>query len=444
LDNPINQYIPILKKKRSKHFTNAAKNGTIYGTHIIGRFTYMDIALLAASAVLLIAAVAVFFLGRGRQSSETGQRLAALDSAMRDEFTRSRGESARAARESREELVIFLKNQFETFSGQQESMRRAVDFQLREIREETAKKLEEMRRTVDENLKETVEKRFNESFKLISERLEQVHKGLGEMQQLASGVGDLKRVHTNVKTKGNLGEIQLGGILEQILSPGQYEAQKSVRPGSLERVDYVIKLPDKNSLDKTLLLPVDSKFPTEDYQRLLDAYDSAAGDDETRRARMAFELAVKKCAKDIREKYINPPATTDFAIMFVPSEGLYAEIVRRVELFEALQRDYKVTVVGPTNLAAFLSSLQMGFRTLAIERRSNEVWELLGAVKTEFGKFGGVIENIKRKIDAAAKEIDTVGTRSRAIERKLRNVEELPAEDNAGLLEQEFDLSIKD
>jgi DNA recombination protein RmuC len=403
----------------------------------------MDIAILAVSAVLLIVAVVVFVLGFGRRSAETGRNLKDLDSGMRDEFARSRGESARASRESREELVIFLKNQFETFSGQQESMRRAVDFQLREIREETAKKLEEMRKTVDENLKETVEKRFNESFKLISERLEQVHKGLGEMQQLASGVGDLKRVLTNVKTKGNLGEIQLGSILEQILSPGQYEAQRPVRQGSMERVDYVIKLPDKNSLDKTLLLPVDSKFPTEDYQRLLDAYDAQAGEDETRRAKLAFEASVKKCAKDIRDKYINPPVTTDFAIMFVPSEGLYAEIVRRAELFEALQRAYTITVVGPTNLAAFLSSLQMGFRTLAIERRSNEVWELLGAVKTEFGKFGGVIENIKRKIDAAAKEIDTVGTRSRAIERKLRNVEELPATETAGLLE-EYDLAIRD
>jgi DNA recombination protein RmuC len=257
-------------------------------------------------------------------------------------------------------------------------------------------------------------------------------------------VGDLKRVLTNVKTKGTLGEIQLSARLEQILSPGQYEAQRPVRQGSMERVDYVIKLPDKNSLDKTLLLPVDSKFPTEDYQRLLDAYDTQAGEEGTRRAKLAFEASVKKCAKDIRDKYINPPVTTDFAIMFVPSEGLYAEIVRRTDLFEALQRDYKITVVGPTNLAAFLSSLQMGFRTLAIERRSNEVWELLGAVKTEFGKFGGVIENIKRKIDAAAKEIDTVGTRSRAIERKLRNVEELPAEESAGLLEQDYDLAVRD
>jgi DNA recombination protein RmuC len=277
-------------------------------------------------------------------------------------------------------------------------------------------------------LKDTVEKRFNDSFKLISERLEQVHKGLGEMQQLASGVGDLKRVLTNVKTKGNLGEIQLGAILEQILSPAQYEPQKSVKAGSQERVDYVIKLPDKNSMDKTLLLPIDSKFPTENYQRLLDAYDKGLAEEELKRISAAFESSVRKCAKDIHDKYLNPPVTTDFAIMFVPTEGLYAEIVRRPGLFETLQRSYKVTVVGPTNLAAFLSSLQMGFRTLAIERRSNEVWELLGAVKSEFGKLGNVLDNIKKKIDSAAQEIDNVGIRSRAIERKLRKVEELPPE----------------
>ncbi len=279
-----------------------------------------------------------------------------------------------------------------------------------------------------------MEKRFNDSFKLISERLEQVHRGLGEMQQLASGVGDLKRVLTNVKTKGTLGEIQLGAILEQILSPGQYEAQRAVKKDSRERVDFVVKLPDKNSRDSFLLLPIDSKFPTEDYQRLLDAYETAGSEDERRRAGLAFEAVVKRCARDIGEKYINPPATTDFAIMFVPSEGLYAEIVRRADLFETLQRSHKVTVVGPTNLAAFLSSLQMGFRTLAIERRSNEVWELLGAVKTEFGKFGGVLENIKKKIDSAAKEIDSVGARTRAIERRLRDVEELPETDKGYLL----------
>jgi len=339
-----------------------------------------------------------------------------FDSSFREEFMRNRQENAIAARENREE-------QWKSFKSFEESIYR----QLKEIREGNEKKLEEMRKTVDENLKDTVEKRFNESFKLISDRLEKVHQGLGEMQQLASGVGDLKKVLTNVKTKGTLGEIQLGSILEQILSPEQYEAQAAVRENSQERVDYVIKLPDKNSADKMLLLPIDSKFPTEDYGRLLDAYEAVLPEDEVKKISNIFESAVKRCAKSIHDKYINPPVTTDFAIMFVPTESLYADIVRRGELFETLQRVYKVTVVGPTNLAAFLNSLQMGFRTLAIERRSNEVWELLGAVKAEFGKFGGVMDNLKRKLDSAVKEVDNIGTRSRAIERKLRDVEALPA-----------------
>jgi len=346
-----------------------------------------------------------------------------FDPMIREEFVRNREESAKAARENRQELSV-----------QQEKMEQAIGAQLKEIRGENEKKLEEMRKTVDENLKTTVEKRFDESFKLINDRLEQVHKGLGEMKQLASGVDDLKRVLANVKTKGTLGEIQLGSILEQILSPGQYEPQKTVKEGSQERVDYVIKLPDKNSMNETLFLPIDSKFPTEDYQRLLDAYDSGLAENDMRSISNSFESAVKKSARDIHDKYINPPRTTDFAIMFVPSEGLYAEIVRRTDLFNTLRNTYKVTVVGPTNLAAFLSSLQMGFRTLAIERRSNEVWELLGAVKTEFGKYGAVMDSIKKKIDLAAKEIDTVGVRSRAIERKLRSVEELPGEKTALLL----------
>jgi DNA recombination protein RmuC len=366
----------------------------------------MEIIIIILLVILIIL---VLILKPRKQPEQNHSR---FDNLIRDEFSRNRTENADISRTNREELS----NSFKILGDK-------IDIQLKEIREETAKKLDEMRKTVDENLKDTVEKRFNESFKLISERLEQVQKGLGEMQQLASGVGDLKRVLTNVKTKGNLGEIQLGGILEQVLSPGQYEAQVSVKETG-ERVDYVIKLPDKNNEGNNLLLPIDSKFPTEDFQRLLDAYENI-NDEELKRAASAFETSVKKCAKEIFDKYINPPVTTDFAIMFVPTEGLYAEIVRRVNLFEELQRKYKITVVGPTNLAAFLSSLQMGFRTLAIERRSNEVWELLGAVKTEFGKYSDLMENIKRKIDLAAKEIDSVGVRSRAIERRLRGVQEL-------------------
>ena len=255
------------------------------------------------------------------------------------------------------------------------------------------------------------------------------------MQTLAVGVGDLKRVLTNVKTRGNLGEIQLGAILEQILSPEQYETNVAVRSGSLERVEYAVKLPGRDS-SAPVFLPIDSKFPNEDYQRLLDAYEnqSTAAPKELESAVRQFEAAIKKNAKDIRDKYINPPATTDFAIMFVPTEGLYAEILRRTGLFESLQRDFRITAVGPTNLVAYLSSLQMGFRTLAIEKRSSEVWELLGAVKTEFGKFGDILEKTKKKLSEAANVIDSAGTRSRAIERQLRQVQELPADEAAAAL----------
>jgi len=391
--------------------------------------------------------------------------LSKIDPLIRDEFGRNREESQRSFKENREELnqsfkllgdtltktVAELSNaqkgQFELFSNRQEQIRKDSEANLKEIREivekrlqtlqeENSKKLEEMRKVVDEKLQETVEKRFNESFKLINERLEQVHKGLGEMQSLASGVGDLKKVLTNVKTRGNLGEIQLGAILEQILSPEQYEQNAVVRENSSERVEYVVKLPGKNDDEKSLLLPIDSKFPNEDYQRLLDAYENVTDLNPRDREAVAkqFENSVKKSAKDIRDKYINPPVTTDFAILFVPTEGLYAEILRRTGLFETLQREYKITVVGPTNLVAFLSSLQMGFKTLQIEKRSSEVWNVLGAVKTEFNKFGAVLEKTKTKLQQAANDIDQVGIRSRALERKLRTVHELPQEQTIELL----------
>ncbi|MDR0649819.1 MAG: DNA recombination protein RmuC, partial [Synergistaceae bacterium] len=294
---------------------------------------------------------------------------------------------------------------------------------------------------VDEKLQETVEKRFNESFQLISGQLEQVHKGLGEMQTLASGVGDLKKVLTNVKTRGNLGEIQLGAILDQILSREQYEQNVSVRENSQERVEFAIKLPGRNEDDKPLLLPIDSKFPNEDYQRLTEAYDNAAGmgAKDVEAVSKQFESSVKKCAKEIRDKYIEPPVTTDFAIMFVPSEGLYAEILRRTGLFESLQRDFKVTVVGPANLVAFLNSLQMGFRTLAIEKRSSEVWEILGAVKTQFGAFGEILSKTKKKLQEATNAIDKAGVRSRAIEKKLRAVQKLPPGQAVKMLGDDLD-----
>jgi DNA recombination protein RmuC len=348
------------------------------------------------------------------------------------------------------------RQKFADLSDKQEQIKKETESKLKEIREtvetklqtlqeENTKKLDDMKKVVDEKLQETVEKRFNESFKLISDRLEQVHKGLGEMQTLASGVGDLKKVLTNVKTRGNLGEIQLGAILEQILSPEQYEQNATVKESSQERVEYVIKLPGKNADNQSLLLPIDSKFPNEDYQRLLDAYENIANLNprDVDAISKQFEASVRKNAKDIREKYINPPATTDFAIMFVPTEGLYAEILRRPALFEVLQRDFKVTVVGPTNLVAFLSSLQMGFKTLAIERRSSEVWEVLGAVKTEFGNFGTILEKTKKKLQEATNVIDKAGVRSRVIERKLRSVQELPQEQTLALLGESLDIEME-
>lgn len=356
--------------------------------------------------------------------------------SFEEKFTQNVKDFNELQRQKFDDLAIRQENIKKETEDKLKEIRETVEGKLKSIQEDNNKKLEEMRKTVDEKLQETVEKRFTESFKLISERLEQVHKGLGEMQTLASGVGDLKKVLTNVKTRGNLGEIQLGAILEQILSPEQYEQNAVVKEGSQERVEYVIKLPGKNNDNRSLLLPIDSKFPTEDYQRLLDVYDNM-GNMNTKDVEIIskqFENSVKKNAKDIRGKYVNPPITTDFAIMFVPTEGLYAEILRRTGLFEALQRDFKITVVGPANLVAFLSSLQMGFKTLAIEKRSSEVWEILGAVKTEFGHFGNVLEKTKKKLQEATNVIENAGVRSRAIERKLRTVQELPQEQTTALL----------
>jgi len=397
--------------------------------------------------VLLALVVIIFWILLTRKSKDNSEEVKAtmvkfdanlsrIDPLMRDEFERSRKE----LRDNREELNKSLKDNREEQSKSIEKIRETIEIKLKSIQDDNNKRLEEMRKTVDEKLQETVEKRFNESFKLISERLEQVHKGLGEMQTLASGVGDLKKVLTNVKTRGNLGEIQLGAILEQILSPEQYEQNATVKKGSLERVEYVVKLPDKNTENELVLLPIDSKFPTEDYQRLLDAYEHSKDIDI---ASKQFENSVKKNAKDIRDKYINPPITTDFAIMFVPTEGLYAEIVRRTGLFEVLQRDFKILVVGPTNLGAFLNSLQMGFRTLAIEKRSSEVWETLGNVKNEFGKFGDVLEKAKKKLQEASNVIDQAGVRSRAIERNLKSVQELPQGETTTLLDEVIDVEIE-
>lgn len=366
--------------------------------------------------------------------------------SMVSTLDRMREVTAATLEKNREVMVNTLETTRQTVENRLDKTRETVESRLGVLQEENNKKLEEMRATVDEKLQTSVEKRFNESFKLISERLDQVHKGLGEMQTLASGVGDLKKVLTNVKTRGNLGEVQLGAILEEIFSVDQYEQNVSVKAGSQERVEFAIKLPGKNDDNQPLLLPIDSKFPNEDYQRLIDAYENVGDlDGKTIEAiGRQFENAVRKCAKDINDKYIQPPATTDFAILFVPTEGLYAEILRRPGLFDALRRDLRVIIVGPTNLVAFLSSLQMGFRTLAIEKRSSEVWAILGAVKNEFSLFGTVLANTKKKLEQAAKTIDAAGVRTRAIERHLRKVEELPKEQAVELIGMALEMEAED
>ena len=312
-------------------------------------------------------------------------------------------------------------------------LRGLVEERLLSLQNDNSKKLDEMRLTVDEKLHQTLETRLTQSFKQVSERLEQVHRGLGEMQSLAIGVGDLKRVLTNVKTRGNWGEVQLGGLLEDLLAAGQFERQVEIRKGSGERVDFAVRLPGRQADAGVLYLPIDAKFPQEDYQRLLDAQERAdvpAIEDHTKQ----LEARIKAQAKSIHDKYIEAPHTTDFAILFLPTEGLYAEVLRRAGLAETLQREYRVMVAGPTTLAALLNSLQMGFRTLAIEQRSAEVWSLLGAVKSDFGKFGIMLARTRERLEQATKTIGDAEHRSKQIERTLKNVETLPAPEAEALL----------
>jgi DNA recombination protein RmuC len=333
---------------------------------------------------------------------------------LREEMARGREEGANAAKAQREELTKSL-----------ESVRSVVDLRLKQLQEDNSKQIDKMRATVDEKLQGTLEKRLGESFKLVSDRLEQVHQGLGAMQQLASDVGGLQKVLTNVRARGGWGEVQLGALLEQVLTPEQFARNVKTREESNENVEFAIKLPGEEN-GMPVWLPIDAKFPTEDYHRLLGAQEK--GDlvaiDE---AMKSLETQLRKCAKDICQKYINPPKTTDFALMFLPTEGLYAEAIRRVGLAEQVQRDCRVVFAGPTTLVALLNSLQMGFRTLAIQKRSSEVWNLLAGVKTEFGKFGETLSAVKEKIDQASRKMEDVDVRSRAITRKLRDVEELPS-----------------
>jgi DNA recombination protein RmuC len=379
---------------------------------------YSLIGLIGGAGIVAL----VFVLARrGRKDdAELIKRLELLERAqergerlIREEMARSREENANAAKTQRGELTTSL-----------ESVRGIVDLRLKQLQEDNTGQLEKMRATVDEKLQGTLEKRLGESFKLVSERLEQVHQGLGAMRQLASDVGGLQRVLANVKTRGGWGEVQLGNLLEQVLTADQFARNVQTRDESGERVDFAIKLPgDENGAP--VWLPIDAKFPTEDYQRLIAAQDKGDAD-LIEGAMKGLETQLRKNAKDICAKYINPPRTTDFALMFLPTEGLFAEAIRRVGLVEQVQRDCRVVFAGPTTLAALLNSLQMGFRTLAIQKRSSEVWNLLAGVKTEFGKFGEALSSVKDKLEQAARRMEDVDTRSRAITRKLRDVEELP------------------
>ncbi|MFI4859265.1 MAG: DNA recombination protein RmuC [Phycisphaerales bacterium JB063] len=320
-----------------------------------------------------------------------------------------------------------------------DTLRLAVEKKLDQLQQSNDHKLEKMRETVDEKLQSTLDKRLGESFKIVSERLEKVQRGLGEMQELATGVGDLKRVMTNVKTRGTWGEVLLGNLLEQVLTPEQYEKNCKVRPRSDNLVEFAVKLPGPDdTADSWVYLPIDSKFPKETYERIVAAADHADAE-ALERAQKELEAAAFKCARDIRDKYVSPPHTTDFAILFVPTEGLYAELLRRPGLVEKLQRECRVNLAGPTTLMALLNSLQMGFKTLAIQKRSGEVWKLLGGVKTEFGRFEQWIEAVQKKLHSATKEMDKAAVRTRQMTRKLSKVQELPTGESVSLLGIEDD-----
>ena len=403
-------------------------------------------AILSVTAVTAVLVV-ILLIYATRASNRAGRE-------VRDELRMSREEARSAGRELREEVSGSLKSTNEVLAKTLEGMgklqqaqlegmtkqlreltesnqgaldriRLTFDSRVKELQEGNEKKLDEMRKTVDEKLHDTLEKRLGESFKLVSDRLEAVHKGLGEMQHLATGVGDLKRVLTNVKVRGTWAEVQLGAILEQILTPDQFERNVRVKPDSSESVEFAVRLPGpKDDPGACVWLPIDSKFPQEDYLRLQEAAERA-DPVAVQAATDSLARTVRSAAKDIHDKYISPPYTTDFAIMFLATEGLYAEVLRQPAFVEDLQHRFRVVVAGPTTLAAILSSLRMGFQTLAIEQRAVEVWRVLGAIKTEFGKFGDVLDKVKRHIDLAGQTIEKTGVRSRAIERKLRSVEKL-------------------
>lgn len=423
----------------------------------------LDPLLVAVTALLVINLIVTLLLLKRRAGDSAAiaqaeaQDRAETARLLREELRASREEASAAATELRQEVSGTHKGSTETLvktisqigdsqtkkfgafteqlkaltesnQGGLKHLQETVDGRLQELRSSNERKLDQMREVVDEKLQNTLEKRLGESFKLVGDRLEAVQQGLGEMRSLASGVGDLKKVLTNVKTRGTWGEVQLGALLDQILTPEQFARNVKTKQGSRENVEFAIRLPGpSDEPDQCVWLPIDSKFPQEDYLRLVEASengDAAA----VQQAQGALIRSINDSAKDVSTKYLDPPQTTDFAILFLPTEGLYSEVLRQPGLVERLQREHRIVVAGPTTLAAVLTSLRIGFRTLAIEQRSSEVWKVLGAVKHEFGKFGNVLEKVKRQLDTAGRTIDETGRRTRAMERKLRTVEELPGE----------------
>ncbi|MBA4397487.1 MAG: DNA recombination protein RmuC [Syntrophus sp. (in: bacteria)] len=387
---------------------------------------FFILALLAVLAVMLLVVLrrslhadASGLASRLNAFEKTQER---IEHALREELALSRNETGKAASQQRQELAAGAKQ-----------LREEVVATLRNMQTDNAGQLEQMRQTVDEKLQGTLEKRLGESFRQVSERLELVHKGLGEMQTLATGVGDLKKVLTNVKTRGTWGEVQLGALLEQVLHPDQFAANVATKDGG-ERVEFAIKLPGQGAGgDDSVWLPIDAKFPVEDYQRLVEAQERADSEG-VEAAGKQMENRVKACAWDINGKYLNPPKTTDFGILFLPTEGLFAEVIRRTGLCDFIQRECRVVIAGPTTLWSILNSLQMGFRTLAIHQRSSEVWNLLAAVKSEWTKYGDFLDAVQKKLNQAADTIEKAKVRSRAVGKKLKDVQELPAGEAAALL----------
>ncbi|MET1171113.1 DNA recombination protein RmuC [Paenibacillus amylolyticus] len=429
----------------------------------------MQAALLALNVIILLGIVALYLRKQnGNYLNELRTELEKTKEDIRrllvEQATQNRQEANVAAKLNREELAKSIenmnqslinnigevasqqKNQLDSFSKRLSDMtamnetkleriRGTVEEKLVQLQQDNNQKLEQMRATVDEKLHATLEQRLGDSFKLVSERLELVHKGLGEMQTLANGVGDLRKVLTNVKTRGTLGELQLENLLDQTLTVEQYDKNVITKKGSNDRVEFAVKIPDKNNKNQFIHLPIDSKFPLEDYHRLLDAYEEGNSQAISENTKL-LDTKIKNEAKSIRDKYIDPPNTTDFAIMFLPIEGLFAEVLRKPGLWENIQREYRVVIAGPTTLTAVLNSLQLGFQTLAIQTRSSEVWQVLSGVKTEFGKFGDILDKTQKKLQEASNHIDQASVRTRAIERKLRKVQELPgAESSQNLLE---------